>query len=1264
MPQSPSASELPTASAASTSQVSFIARMRRRLSDLVTPDPRPRPSTATPSSMHSPFLTDFDDEEPHSDDIANTPQPSAAWDHDSPSSQRFSLQPNSVQEDQEIAADNEQFSARMMPVPHEFQVHRAGLLQTRSYNAPGPLSSGSSTSPCSGQNPPYPHSQNTIRLTTMQLSNLPFHPSPTFITSDRHQRTWEPILGVPASAPPSSRGPSRERITTSSSFPSGHSPRQQGTYAIRFYEKLPNYPSHSEPITSSLLPNDVESAARSSGERTINDLTPSVTSHPTSKPASGEALPSHMPFISPHSTNTTVSENSFTQPEDRLPPETKSATPQVNASAGPSGLTLLRPRVSPPASPVATPSFSTTSTSGSETPKARSRPNPFDDLSNSTPNPMGYKTHDHDPTRLQVSERTPLLSAHGQNGHNSPSPQTGFLRSIFSSRHRVNSERPVFHFGSDASRWRKVARQKIYQLPTYSKMAFAAIPAVLLGCLINILDGVSYGMIIFPSTGVFADLGPMGVSLFFVSTVVGQLVYTCGGSGFAGANGSMMIEVVPFFHMIANSIATEIGEEHPKEVIATTLVAFSLSSILTGLSFFLLGALKLGKIVGFFPRHILVGCIGGIGVFLIRTGLTVSMQMPEEEFTMSLETLRAMFLDFKALILWTIPLTLAILLRLVTHKFNHQLIFPLYFVLMAAIFYIVTGTAKFDLGQLREAGWLFNLGTGSQESWYKFYTYFDYHLIKFGPLWSTLPTQFALLFFNILHPPLNVPALAVSLNEDVDTNKELVGHGYSNLLSGLVGSVPNYLVYVNTLLFYRVGGNNRIAGFLLAIATCVLLFIGTGPIAYIPVMVVGALIYVLGIDLVKEALWDTRHRVSRTEYITIVSIMVVMTGWDFVIGVLFGIVVSCFFFVVQNSQVRSIRAIYTGDTAMSAVRRPSLQRAYIRDVAKQTTILRLQGFLFFGTITYVEETIRNLIEGPSWQKNPIEFLVVDLTLVAGVDMSASEAFVRIQRLLSAKGVTLVFCGFAADSAVGKSLESADVLGAEGVELFLTFNDAMEWTENAYLRSWFRDHKIETSPTPLPVPLRPDSALDLQRTADSFVRSPRRSYLHSVGNRTIGAEYTLRSEPGTTSEPLNTVTKAFSSYGDIDAQNFSGISKYFAKITVPASHVLWRQGDAPDGLYIIESGVLRATYIFANQTQHLEECMVPGTVAGELSALANSPRNATCVVEHHATLWRMSMQDLDRLRREEPRLSALFTQLVLKAASTDYDILLSAIASRQ
>ena len=61
----------------------------------------------------------------------------------------------------------------------------------------------------------------------------------------------------------------------------------------------------------------------------------------------------------------------------------------------------------------------------------------------------------------------------------------------------------------------------------------------------------------------------------------------------------------------------------------------------------------------------------------------------------------------------------------------------------------------------------------------------------------------------------------------------------------------------------------------------------------IAIMLVGALIFVLGIDLVKEALWDTRKRVSWSEYLTIISIMVCMTLWDFVIGVLFGIVVCC-----------------------------------------------------------------------------------------------------------------------------------------------------------------------------------------------------------------------------------------------------------------------------------------------------------------------------------------------------------------------------------
>ena len=68
--------------------------------------------------------------------------------------------------------------------------------------------------------------------------------------------------------------------------------------------------------------------------------------------------------------------------------------------------------------------------------------------------------------------------------------------------------------------------------------------SVLSSFLLSIVEFRIDGMIIFPATGVFADLGGMGVSMFFLSTVIAQLVFTLGGSGFAGANGSMMIEVV------------------------------------------------------------------------------------------------------------------------------------------------------------------------------------------------------------------------------------------------------------------------------------------------------------------------------------------------------------------------------------------------------------------------------------------------------------------------------------------------------------------------------------------------------------------------------------------------------------------------------------------------------------------------------------------------------------------------------------------------
>lgn len=127
-----------------------------------------------------------------------------------------------------------------------------------------------------------------------------------------------------------------------------------------------------------------------------------------------------------------------------------------------------------------------------------------------------------------------------------------------------------------------------------------------------------------------------------------------------------------------------------------------------------------------------------------------------------------------------------------------------------------------------------------------------------------------------------MPALALSIGEEnLDGDHELVNHGLSNVLAGLAGAPANYQCYVNSVLFYRSGGDSRLASSLLAVATFLVMAFGISLISYLPIAVVGTLIHVLGFDLLKEAVYDTYGRVSRFEYASILAIIGVMTLYDF-----------------------------------------------------------------------------------------------------------------------------------------------------------------------------------------------------------------------------------------------------------------------------------------------------------------------------------------------------------------------------------------------
>jgi SulP family sulfate permease len=133
----------------------------------------------------------------------------------------------------------------------------------------------------------------------------------------------------------------------------------------------------------------------------------------------------------------------------------------------------------------------------------------------------------------------------------------------------------------------------------------------------------------------------------------------------------------------------------------------------------------------------------------------------------------------------------------------------------------------------------------------------------------------------------------------------------------------------------------------------------------------------------------------------------------------------------------------------------------------------------------------------------------------------------------------------------------------------------------------------------------------------------------------------------TVEPFATFTKTFSAYEDLDFDTFQPLLSQFVRVSAPKGHVLWKQGDESDGLYLIESGVLRASYQFADYAPPAEESMVPGALAGELTALSGLPRNATVVVEKPCVAWKLTVQSLWQLERENPTLAGRFIRLVLK-----------------
>jgi SulP family sulfate permease len=377
-----------------------------------------------------------------------------------------------------------------------------------------------------------------------------------------------------------------------------------------------------------------------------------------------------------------------------------------------------------------------------------------------------------------------------------------------------------------------------------------------------------------------------------------------------------------------------------------------------------------------------------------------------------------------------------------------------------------------------------------------------------------------------------------------------------------------------------------------------------------------------------------------------------MGAWDFVIGILVGIILACINFVVQTSQKSAIRATYSGEFAGSIVRRPPIQQRFLKDAGQQTLIIKLSGFLFFGTIVKVETTVRGLIDDEAFFRRPIRFLVLDFSRVNGLDFSAAEALTRINRILGNRNVQIVISGLNVQDEVGRSLQSVGLFAEGGnVQIFEDLNSALEFCENEYLEIFYNrkealSQRIEEHPQNLDVPRGRNQSVSVLN--DAFGNSPRRHYLQQAALNTLTEDETAVRTPQKWKayrQPLPLLLQTFQDMTTKSEDFWFPACAYFRRESYPRGTILYHDGDQPTKFYVLESGMLRAEYD-SPQGQY-SELIVAGRPCGELPFFGGTPRTATVKVDQDCVAWCLDLERWNDLKAREPEIAQELLMVSLK-----------------
>jgi sulfate permease, SulP family len=557
----------------------------------------------------------------------------------------------------------------------------------------------------------------------------------------------------------------------------------------------------------------------------------------------------------------------------------------------------------------------------------------------------------------------------------------------------------------------------------------AALAAGVIIGAVEVVLAVAFAALVFAGATP-AHLGD-GIGLYLVAAAL-TLGFLAWRAGVRGVVGSVQDAATAVLSILALSTAFKVativricqtaavGTCEVPDVFLTVVAATLVVTVSCGAIFLLLGTFRLGNLVRFVPYPVVGGFLAGTGWLLFKGGIYIASGVELHFRTFGL------LVSPVTLERWVPALAFGVILLVAVRLVKKPLVIPIVLgigIVLFAIGMFVTGSS-IDAAKLGR--WL--LGPFESARLWQPWTL----RALTGADWSAVLGQWAgiatAVFVATIAILFNISGTEVVLHRDLDTNRELRDAGLLNAISSAVGGIPGYHALSLTALAERMSVNARVAGLIAAAVPLAGVIFGAAVIELIPRMIVGGVLVFLGLAFMVEWVWDKRKALPPVEYGVVLVILAVIIGRAYLPGVVVGLVLAVVLFAVSYGRIELVREVSFGETYHSNVDRPSAERALLRTMGDRVQILRVNGFVFFGSANGLLERIRKRVEAGAPR-----YLLIDLRRATGMDASAAISLHKVVQLAEANSIELVITG--ASDPVRDQLQRVGVVEAQGIVRF-------------------------------------------------------------------------------------------------------------------------------------------------------------------------------------------------------------------------------------